>query len=141
MRVPDELFLDTSYAIALSTARDQHHPAAVELARRLRSDRPRLITTRAVLLEIGNALAKARYRAAGIALIEALEEDPAVEIVPLSDELFSEGAALYRKHQDKEWGITDCISFIVMSRRGVRDALTSDDHFRQAGFRILLTEQ
>ena len=136
----DELFLDASYAIALSTVRDQHHSAAVDVARQLRADRPKLITTRAVLLEIGNSMAKARKRAAGVALLEALEEDPGVEIVSVSDDLFAEGVALYRRHRDKEWGLTDCISFIVMSRRGMQGALTSDDHFRQAGFRALLTE-
>lgn len=103
-------------------------------------ERTRLITTHAVILEIGNAMAKARQRAAGLDLIEALQDDPRVEIVPLSDELFAEGVALYRRHQDKEWGLTDCISFLVMRARGLQDALTADNHFRQAGFHTLLAE-
>lgn len=41
---------------------------------------------------------------------------------------------------DKEWGMTDCISFVVMQDMGIIDALTTDDHFRQAGFRALLIE-
>lgn len=93
-----------------------------------------------MILEIGNAMAKARRRAAGVALLDALEHDPSVEIVPLSEELFARAAALYRTHRDKEWGITDCVSFVVMRDRGVQEALTADDHFRQAGFRALLTE-
>lgn len=136
----NELFLDTSFALALSIVRDQHHAAAVELARRMRAERAQLITTHAVLLEIGNAMAKARQRAAGIDLVEALQDDPAVEIVPLSQELFAEGVALYRRYEDKEWGLTDCISFAVMHRRGLREALTADNHFRQAGFRAVLAE-
>jgi uncharacterized protein len=136
----NELFLDTSYALALSIVRDQYHTAARELARRIRSQRTRLITTHAVILEIGNAMAKARQRAAGLDLIEALQDDPAVEIVPLSDELFAEGVALFRRHQDKEWGLTDCISFVVMHTRGLRDALTADHHFRQAGFQAILAD-
>jgi predicted nucleic acid-binding protein len=48
-------------------------------------------------------------------------------------------AVLYRKHADKEWGLTDCLSFVVMTRRGLTEALTADEHFRQAGFRPLLT--
>ncbi|HEU0300385.1 MAG TPA: type II toxin-antitoxin system VapC family toxin [Longimicrobium sp.] len=136
----NELFLDTSYALALSNLRDQHHAAAVELARRIRLERTRLITTHAVILEIGNAMAKARQRSAGLDLIEALQDDPAVEIVPLSEELFAEGVAFYRRHQDKEWGLTDCISFVVMHTRSLREALTADNHFRQAGFRAVLAE-
>ncbi|MFV9677847.1 MAG: hypothetical protein ACNYVW_09390 [Methanosarcinales archaeon] len=41
---------------------------------------------------------------------------------------------------DQEWGLTDCISFIVMGNPGLTDALTADEHFEQAGFRALLRE-
>ena len=51
-----ELFLDASYAIALGSPRDQLHTAAVSLAGRIELENSRLVTTRAVLLEIGNAL-------------------------------------------------------------------------------------
>ena len=100
----------------------------------------RLITSRAVVLEIGNALSKLRYRAPAVALLDAIERDPNVEIVPLSEELYRQSLALYRQHQDKEWGLTDCVSFVVMRERSITDALTTDDHFRQAGFRALLAE-
>ncbi|KAF5428591.1 hypothetical protein C5S39_11130 [Candidatus Methanophagaceae archaeon] len=46
----------------------------------------------------------------------------------------------YRDREDKEWGLTDCISFIVMGDQGLTDALTADEHFEQAGFRALLRE-
>lgn len=133
-----ELFLDSSYAIALSSPRDQHHAHAVALARQIEAEGRRLVTTRAVVLEIGNALAKQRYRTAAVALLDALERDPDAEVVPLSNDLFQRGWALYSRHQDKEWGLTDCISFTVMNERGLTEALTADDHFRQAGFRALL---
>ena len=135
-----ELFLDASYAIALSSATDRHHEKAVELASQVESDNPGLITTRAVILEIGNALSRLRYRAASLTLLDAIENDPGVQIVALSEDLYSRGLELYRRHQDKEWGLTDCISFTVMRERSLTDALTADDHFRQAGFRVLLTQ-
>jgi len=133
-----ELFLDASYAIALSSPRDQHHAQAVDLARKIEAERTGLVTTRAVLLEIGNALARQRHRTAAVALLRALESDPGIEVVSLSDELYQRGRVLYDRHRDKEWGLTDCISFALMSERGVTEALTADDHFRQAGFRVLL---
>jgi uncharacterized protein len=139
--VASEVFLDTSYAIAISSSRDEHRPRALELSRHLRSEGTQIITTRAVIIEIGNALAKAHLRGGAITLIDAMEADPHVEIIPVSEELYAEGAKLYRDRQDKEWGMTDCISFAAMRNRGVQDALTADDHFRQAGFRALLTEQ
>lgn len=135
-----EVFLDTSYAIAISSPRDEHRARARELARRIRADRTRIITTQAVIIEIGNALAKAHLRAAAVDLMNALEEDPAVEIIPVTDDLYAEGAALYRTHSDKEWGMTDCLSFVVMRRRGITEALTADAHFSQAGFLPLLRD-
>lgn len=78
-----EVFLDTSYAIALSAPNDEHHERAVKLAEGLEADGTRLITTRAIILEIGNALVKARYRNSAVELLDALENDPKVEIIPV----------------------------------------------------------
>lgn len=61
-----------------------------------------------------------------------------MEVVPLSAELFARAYRLYKNHQDKEWGLTDCISFVVMSDLGVTEALTCDRYFVQAGFQVLL---
>ncbi|HVT43623.1 MAG TPA: PIN domain-containing protein [Thermoanaerobaculia bacterium] len=133
-----ELFLDTSYAIALSAPSDQHHDRAVGLAREIESENRRLVTTRAVMVEIGNALAKQRYRAAATALLAAMEEDSGIEIIALSDTLFSRAMLIFRERTDKEWGLTDCVSFVVMQDRHITDALTADTHFRQAGFQPLL---
>jgi len=133
-----EIFLDAAYAIALSASNDQYHRQAVALADELEARRTLLITTRAVILEIGNALAKSRYRYAAVALLDALEQDPSVEIVPLSETLYAQALQVYKSRPDKEWGLTDCISFIVMQERKLTQALTTDQHFRQAGFQILL---
>jgi predicted nucleic acid-binding protein len=97
-----------------------------------------LVTTRAVLLEIGNALSKKRYRQAAGELLDALERDPQVEIVLITEELYQQALALFCSRLDKEWGLIDCVSFIVMQERGLTDALTTDEHFEQAGFRALL---
>lgn len=135
-----EHFLDASFAIALASATDQYHESAVALAQQIETEDIRLITSRAVVLEIGNALSKLRYRASAVALLDAIELDPNVEIVPLSEELYRRSLELYRQHQDKEWSLTDCISFAIMRERSITDALTADSHFRQAGFRALLGE-
>ena len=134
----NEVFLDTAYAIALSVEADAHHTRAVELAEQLELQQTRLITTRAVLLEIGNALARQRYRSAAAQLLDAIEHDPQVECVPLTDELYQQAFELFRNRPDKEWGMIDCASFVVMRQRGLTDALTTDEHFEQAGFRALL---
>lgn len=133
-----EVFLDTSFAIALSSVTDQNHLRAVELAQQLEAEETLLVTTQAILLEIGNALSKQRYRAAAIQLLESLEADSKVEVVPLTERLYGLGFKLFREREDKEWGLVDCISFIVMQERGITEALTADNHFQQSGFRALL---
>jgi len=136
-----EVFLDTAYAIALSSPTDQFHARALELAEQLEALGTRLVTTRAVWLEIGNALSKQRYRQAAVQLLDALEADPTVDIVPLLEPLYARGMQLYRTRPDKEWGLTDCVSFLVMQDRGLTEALTTDEHFQQAGLRALLRER
>lgn len=135
-----EVFLEAAYAIALAAPSDQLHTRAVALAQRLESDRSRIVTTQAIVLQIGNALAKRRYRAAAVALLSSLDADPSIEVVPLSSELCAEAFDLYRGRPDKEWGLIDCVSFVVMKARGLTEALTADEHFEQAGFRALLRE-
>ena len=137
----NKVFLDTAYAIALSVESDEHHGRAEELADQLEAESTHLVSTRAVLLEIGNALSKKRYREAAVELLEALEEDPQVEIVSLSEELYKQALELFRNRPDKEWGLVDCASYVVMQERGLTEALTTDEHFEQAGFRPLLRDE
>jgi len=137
-RLMSKFFLDTSYAVALSARTDENHIRAAELAEELERAGTHLVTTRAILLEIGNALAKLRYREAAVKLLCALENDPKVEIVPASEDLYRRAFEIYRERVDKEWGLIDCMSFVVMNDHELSDALTADNHFRQAGFRVLL---
>ena len=136
-----EVFLDTSYTIALASPRDQHHARAAALADQMESQSTRMITTRGVCLEIGSALSRQSFRDSAIALLESLESDPRVEIVPLSEQIYARAFRLFRDRLDKEWGLTDCVSFVAMQQLGLTAALTSDDHFRQAGFRALLLDE
>jgi predicted nucleic acid-binding protein len=134
------VFLDTSYAVALASPRDHHHSKAVELAGRLERVEARIVTTRGVILEIGNSLSRLRYRSSGVALLESLETDPRVEIVALSEDLYQRGFEIFRQRHDKEWSLVDCTSFVVMQDRRLQESLTTDEHFEQAGFRALLRE-
>ncbi|HYH47611.1 MAG TPA: PIN domain-containing protein [Thermoanaerobaculia bacterium] len=132
------VFLDTSYAIALVNHDDNLHAAAILLADRLRQSRTRLLTTRSILLEIGDGLSGPSYRAVAASLLDSLQDDPGVEIVDLTPALYDAALTLYRNRPDKGWGLTDCFSFVVMSAHEVTAALTHDIHFQQAGFRALL---
>jgi predicted nucleic acid-binding protein len=136
----NEVFLDTSYAVALVFPFDRHHERALDFADHLAADRSPLVTSRAVVIEIGNALARPRFRLGCVRLLEMMEVDPQLEIIEVEQALYHRALDLYRNRPDKDWGMTDCISFVIMQERGITDALTADDHFRQAGFRALLQE-
>jgi predicted nucleic acid-binding protein len=55
-----------------------------------------------------------------------------------SEQLFAAGVRLLAERTDKEWSLTDCLSFIVLAERGITRALTYDHLFEQAGFEALL---
>jgi uncharacterized protein len=101
-----EMFLDTAYAIALSSPDDDYHDLAASFARQIKSTGTRLVTTRAVMLEIGNSLSKQRFRHVANRLLNALEADPNVKIVPLSEGLYRQAVQLYQQRPDKEWGVS-----------------------------------
>ena len=140
--VPDRMpiFLDTAYVNALVNTRDQWHSAAVQWQRKLSADKRQLVTTEFVLVEIADGLAAVRFRVQAVQVIATLQASPLVEILPASSQLFTAALELYRSRGDKDWGLTDCASFVVMSERHLSEALTTDEHFRQAGLRILLLE-
>lgn len=133
-----EIFIDASYIIALVSITDRYHAQAAALANQLARSPVKLITSRAVLLEIGNALARQRFRQAGALLLTMIERDPQVEIVPLSETLYAQALQLFGAREDKEWSLVDCISFIIMQERHIGQALSADEHFRQAGYEPLL---
>ena len=133
-----EVFLDTAYAIALAAVSDQLHDQAIFLAREMESAGTRLVTTQAVLLEIGNAFSKKRYRPAAVHLLSALHVDPKVKVIPLTPDLYQRAFTLFENRTDKEWGMIDCVSVVVMTELNISEALTSDEHFEQAGFKALL---
>jgi predicted nucleic acid-binding protein len=134
---PDRLFLDTAFIQAQLNRADQHHAASMRLSPRLRT--AEIWTTEAVLTEVANALASSQR--AGVArFISNLYRTPNSRIVTVDASLFQRARELYESRPDKQWGMTDCISFVVMREQDLSDALTADHHFTQAGFVALLVQ-
>ena len=129
------VFSDAWFYIALLDADDQGHERAAAWARDFKG---KIFTTRWVLVEAANSLAAPTLRKAMADFLARTENDPDVCIVANSDGLYARGLSLYAARPDKEWSLTDCISFVVMADEGLNEAVTGDHHFEQAGFTALL---
>ena len=136
----EPLFVDTAYIYALFNKRDQWHEKALEWQQKLALENRSLITTQFILTEIADGLSPLKSRQNAVNIIHALENSEIVEVIPATPELFRKGLNLYESRPDKSWGLTDCISFVVMNEKNLFEVLTTDDHFRQAGFRVLMLE-
>lgn len=131
--MPEALFVDTGYVIALVNENDQHHLQALTWAERYEGYP--LVTTDAVLLEVGNALSRIARQQASQIIHYFLNADE-VALIHLNPSLFTHALRLYDLHQDKTWGFVDCVSFAVMREKQLSIALAFDKHFVQAGFRL-----
>jgi predicted nucleic acid-binding protein len=131
------VFADTFYFLALLNPRDPAHEDALVF---YGDTSLHFTTTEWVLTEVGDATAIPDARPGFRKLIELLENDNHVKIIQASHELFHRGLSLYFQRPDKEWTLTDCISFTVMREEGLADALTGDHHFEQAGFSVLIRD-
>ena len=124
-------FADTFYYLALLNPDDAAHERALAVTAERKG---KLVTTPRVLTEVGDAMAAPAYRQRFINLIQTIETDPDTLVVAATDELFHDGVRLFSQRSDKTWPLTDCVSFLVMDRHDIKDALTGDRHFAQAGF-------
>jgi len=132
----DRFLLDTVFVQALLNRRDQYHAQARALLPRVQNAAEVWITE-AVLVEIGNALS-ALDRAAAVQFIRQCYCTGNVHVVSIDTPLLMRAVQLYAARPGKTWGLSDCISFVVMEAQGLTDAATADEHFEQAGYRALL---
>ena len=131
------VFADTHFYIALLSKKDDAHDAA--LRGQADTEIREVITTSWILVELADAMSLPRERDITAKFIARLRSAASTRIVPVSEELLWRGFDLYRTRPDKEWSLTDCISFVVMSDEGLTEALTRDRHSGQAGFMALLS--
>lgn len=129
------LFADTFYFIALQDAADPGPTRAVGWSRQKGFS---FLTTEYVLIELGDAFNAPGQREEFSVFQDALRTDPKFRVLSSSPQLYAAGLNLYRRRRDKLWQLTDCISFAMMKEQHIREALTGDQHFEQAGFTALL---
>lgn len=128
------IFADANYWIALLNRKDQFHAAALAVQKTMRH--VHVVTTDECLVEVLNFFSRSgqQGRAAAVQVIEALRHDPCVTVVEQSRATFDGGLSRYKRDGDKEYSLVDCVSFELMMRDSMTEALTEDHHFEQAGF-------
>jgi predicted nucleic acid-binding protein len=133
-------FIDAGFFIARFNQGDQLHSQAKVLGEKL-IEVEEMWTTDAVLLEVAASLAKPATRAIVVELWNQFHGgDARCRSVEASAENLIAAMELYRTRSDKAWSLTDCLSFVVMEREGLREAITADRHFEHAGFSPLLLD-
>jgi len=134
------VFVDTSAWLALINKTDHRHHKARKVRDDLLEQHFRLVLTDYILLETANALSRIAFRKAAVQLISFIQSSDDIQKIEIDKALFQEAWSLYSERLDKEWSLTDCASFVVMKAMGLTEAFTSDHHFEQAGFNILLKD-
>jgi|ERR1017187_3491998 predicted nucleic acid-binding protein len=135
------VFADTFYWIALANPKDEWHQAAINASKRL--GQVHLVTTDEVLVEFlafmsgyGSVL-----RGKAVERVKKIRTNPNITLIPQTRQSFSNGLQLYEGRPDKAYSLTDCISMETMRAHGIQEVLTHDNHFKQEGFNILLTDK
>ncbi|MCX8062816.1 MAG: PIN domain-containing protein [Anaerolineales bacterium] len=134
------IFVDTAGWGNLVDPSQPYHSLAVNIYQTTRQQRNQLITTNYILLELVSLMSSPLNipRSKVIAFIDSIKQSPLVEVIHIDPLLDDRAWRLLRNRQDKQWSLTDCASFVVMEERDIREALTTDHHFEQAGFNRLL---
>jgi len=128
-------FADTFFFLAALNPDDLAHPKAIAA---YRQPSCAFLTTAWMIIELADALAAQKTRAAFVRFLEHLRRNPNIKVLPFDEDLSERGLQLYAQRPDKDWSLTDCISFVAMKEHNLNEALTGDHHFEQAGFKALL---
>lgn len=133
-RADRTVFVDTSAFLAIKNRRDALHNDAVTIKGRLLDAGVWLLTTDYVLDESYTIIRLRAGHRVAVEFGEELRASRLVRIEYLTPDAIEEALTIFKRFKDKEFSFTDCTSFILMRRLGLREALAFDGHFTQAGF-------
>jgi predicted nucleic acid-binding protein len=136
-----ETFVDTSGLYALLVSRDDRHAAAARIIQSAHARQARFVTTDYVLDETITLLGARGLGHLVRGLLQATLHSRACAVEWTDPERFESTVAFLHKHSDHAWSFTDCLSFVVMKALRLREALTKDAHFKEAGFVPLLLDR
>ena len=132
--MPENIFIDITFIIVLIDIKNSEYQQAVELINKIKN--PFYITTYDILSEATKNLSY-QDKLEMIRLIETFIDSQHTCIVESTEELFKKSLAMYKENKDKEWSLAHCFSFVVMRDKGIKNVLTFDKYFTEAGFHVL----
>ncbi len=133
-----EVFGDTSALYAFVNSRDAYHAGASQAVAKAALAGRRLVVTDYVIAETVNL---ANVRGGGFVsrrVLDLIDQSAGIRIEWIGAARFDLAKTFFRKHADHGYSFTDCTSFVVMRELHIKEALTTDKHFTEAGFRSLL---
>ena len=133
-----DVFVDTAGFYALLAPDDDRHRQAVVFLRQAADRKRRLVTTDYVLDETATLLQSRGLPALVAPLFDRVFGSRSCYVHWMDAEHFERTRAMFVAHLARGWSFTDCASFVVMRELHLREALTQDAHFREAGFVALL---
>lgn len=131
------VYVDTSALIAIGNKNDSYHHHAVRIHKSLLKAERHFITTNGVILELFNTFSPIRQKQIAIRLYNLITNSENWDCIPV-DELMPKGIVRFQERLDKDWSLVDCISMVAAENLGITEIFTTDHHFTQAGFNILL---
>jgi len=135
------LFVDTSALIALGSQADNLHQDSIKLFDHYSQQAQLFLTTNGVLLEFMNTFGIVKLRSNGLRIINEIMNSSEWRVIIIDQQLMELGLERFGQRMDKNWGLVDCISMIVAEQNNIRDIMTADHHFEQAGFNCLLMQK
>ena len=138
MAAPDVL-VDTAGFLSLWDASDQYHKRALQLQTELSRKTRRFLTTDYIVDETATLLLVRHSHAAAADFLQTVLASQSLQIQWIDSDRFQRAAQFFTQHDDKQWSFTDCLSFILMRELRLTDCFTTDHHFQQAGFNVLLS--
>jgi predicted nucleic acid-binding protein len=135
-----DLFADTAGWANLMDTSQPYHALAANLYRKARLQGQKVVTTNYIIAELVALMTSPLRipRPSIIAFVDGIRHSPHVEIIQIDASTDEQAWLLFKARPDKDWSLVDCASFVVMQRRSLTHALTTDHHFEQAGLTRML---
>lgn len=126
------VFVDASAWVAILNGKDRYHDEAVRIYRRLLQSLTPLITSTWTAYEALTIVKTRLGYTQAERLWEIIQRPSVVDLVKIDEHVEAEALELFWEYKDKDWGVVDCSSLVVMEETGCRQAFAYDRHFVEA---------